>query len=307
MKLVAIMPVRNEAWVLGLSARAALMWCDELLMLVHASDMATERIATELTCEFPGRAWVSFDPDPEWREMEHRQNLLEGARDHGATHIAIVDADELLTGNLLCPDSPTCIDGATTHYSAIRNLIHRLSPGHVLRVPGYNLRGSIDRYHANGIWGNRLFSLAFKDDPRANWQGDQFHHREPFGVRNIPFVPLVGHQGGVMHLWGASERRLVAKHALYKMTERLRWPDKPAAAIDRLYNFAVHESASDGSQYACRWDYAGAPDAWWAPYSGLMQYLQVDAEPWQEHEAQRLLEHYGPERFDGLDLFGLAA
>ena len=31
MKIVATMPVRNEAWVLGLTLRAALMW----LSLIH--------------------------------------------------------------------------------------------------------------------------------------------------------------------------------------------------------------------------------------------------------------------------------
>ena len=32
MKLVGIMPVRNEDWCLDLTARAALMWCDELVI-----------------------------------------------------------------------------------------------------------------------------------------------------------------------------------------------------------------------------------------------------------------------------------
>ena len=290
MKLIAIMPVRNEEWVLGLSARAALMWCDELMILVHASEDNTAAIASGLTCEFPGRAWASFEQDREWNEMAHRQHLLEGARQRGATHVAIVDADELLTGNLL---------------PSIRPHVEKLPPGYILQLPGYNLRGSIERYHANGVWGNRMFSLAFRDDGRATWQGDRFHHREPFGVPNLPYQPVPQGAGGVMHLWGADERRLTAKHALYKMTERLRWPSKAVHEIDRYYNLAIDESASNGTPFACRWDYAAAPAAWWEPYRDLMQYLDLSAAPWQEAEVRRLWMEHGAQRFTGLALFGV--
>ena len=37
MKIIGLMAARNEQWCLGLSARAALMWLDELVILDHAS------------------------------------------------------------------------------------------------------------------------------------------------------------------------------------------------------------------------------------------------------------------------------
>ena len=290
MKLIAIMPVRNEDWVLGLSARAALMWCDELIMLDHASNDATVHIAREIMGEHPGRLFLLHEQDPQWQEMKHRNLMLESARIGGATHIALVDADEVLTGNLL---------------PSIRGHVESLAPGHILQLPGYNLRGSITRYHANGIWGDRLFSLAFKDDGKANWQGDTFHHREPFGFPNQPSMPVAQGQGGIMHLWGADERRLIAKHALYKMTERLRWPNKPVAEIDRAYSLAIYPQASVGTRFTCQWRFSEAPGAWWWPYRDLMQYLDLSAEPWQELECQRLWCQHGAARFAGLDLFGV--
>ena len=201
-----------------------------------------------------------------------------------------MDADEVLTGNLLPP---------------IRGHVESLAPGHVLQLPGYNLRGSISRYHSNGVWGDRLFSLAFKDDGRANWQGDTFHHREPFGFPNRPSMPVVQGYGGIMHLWGADERRLIAKHALYKMTERLRWPAKPVAEIDHLYSLAIRPETSLGTRFTDKWRYAETCPTWWEPYRDLMQYLDLTAEPWQEAECQRLLTEYGAARFAGLDLFGV--
>jgi hypothetical protein len=286
MKLIGLMPARNEEWVLGLSLRAAVRWCDVVVVLDHASTDGTLRVIDDVASE-TGRVLRLRDENPEWDEMRHRQRMLSAAREHGATHVALVDADEVLTGNLL---------------SVIRGHIEALTDGEMLYLPGYNLRGGIDRYHANGIWGNRWFATAFKDDPRASWRGDQFHHREPHGVDWHGWKPVAQSAGGVMHLWGASERRLLAKHRLYKMTEASRWPDKSRVQIDRYYNQAILPSAN--MSYAQNWEYASVPESWWLAYSDLMLHLHVDDTPWQEAECRRLMAQHGAIRFRGLDLFG---
>jgi len=284
MRLIGMMPVRNEAHVLGLSARAALRWVDELLILVHASTDGTDRIAKDLTAEFPNRAFVCFNADPKWREMEHRQHLLTGARQRGATHFAIIDADEILTGNLI---------------GCIRGQIEQLRPGHILQLPGYNLRRSLDQFHENGVWGNRYFSVAFRKDDRANWAGDRFHHREAMGVENFPHRPIMHGQGGILHLWGTSVCRLKARHALYKITERLRWPDKPVAEIDALYSMAIHDPGN--------WRFADVPAEWWEPYADILKHgKSIYDRPWQMDECRRLVAEHGAEYFAGLDLFGIA-
>lgn len=287
MRLIGMMPCRNEDWVLELSARAALMWCDALMILDHASTDRTWEIISRLRVEFPGRVACDCATDPDWKEMQHRQSVLQSSRDMGATHLAIVDADEVLTGNLL---------------PMIRVHIESMPPGRILQLPGYNLRGGIHQYHATGIWSDRWFSTAFRDEPRFGWSGDRFHHREPADC--MPFVrPIAQGQGGVMHLWGASERRLVAKHALYKMTETLRWPEKQRSEIDRTYNLAFVPSAN--LNFDQNWRYGEVPSEWWAPYADLCSRIDLEAVPWQEQECRRLFAEHGPERFAGLNLFGV--
>ena len=106
-----------------------------------------------------------------------------------------------------------------------------------------------------------------------------------------------------MHLWGASERRLRAKSALYKLTERLRWPDKPVQEIDTMYSWAIHGRPQCNDTPAL-WQFRDTPKEWWEPYAHLMKHLHLDADPWQEAECQRLLkEHDGIGK--GLDLFGV--
>jgi hypothetical protein len=276
--------------VLGLSLRVALRWCDAVVVYLHACSDASPDIVEAIIRENDrGRVYVLWDKDPKWDEMSHRQQMLELARNAGATHIAIVDADEVLSTSLIG-----------------REYICSMPQGGMLQLPLYNLRGSIARYHADGIWGNRIVDLAFADNKAAQWAGDCFHARAPSGVQWQPYKPIAQGQGGIMHLWGCSERRLRAKCALYKVVERLRWPDRPAAVIERMYDWAIKGQEGHPSYGTpATWAYRDVPTEWWAPYASLMKYLDVDAEPWQEAEVRRLVIQHGAEMFAGLDLFGV--
>jgi len=297
------MPVRNEAWCLGLTLRAALMWCDEVVCLDHACTDLSSTILQDIEAE-THRVSILQYTNPAWDEMRHRQMMLTEARRHGATHIAIVDADEIVTGNLL----------QSKNFPNLGEFAGWLKPGHCLQLPMYQLRGSLDRYHANGIWGNRWLSVAFADDPRLSWSGDKFHAREPQGMSLRPYRPIQHGQGGVFHLWGVSERRLCAKHALYKITERLKWPSKKISEIDEMYNLWIDENASvrlygtaTGVGWGQPWTFADVPAEWWDPYRGIMHdNLWPNENPWQEAEVRRLVGEHGAERFKGLDLFGIA-
>lgn len=295
MKLIGIMPVRNEAWCLGLSARVALGWCDELVILDHASTDTSRWIIDAIASEnyAADRITRLVASDPQWDEMLHREMMLMVARKTGATHIAIIDADEILTANLL---------------PIIRDVVIAMPRGYMMQLPGYNLRGSLDRYHANGIWGSRWFSLCFQDSPELHWGGDTFHAREPQGMKFRAYQPIAQGAGGVLHLWGVSERRLIARHALYKVIERLRWPDKPVEEIDGMYSWAIRGDPTNRSYGTPdRWAYSDVPAAWWGQYREQWgKYLDIDAEPWQEAEVKRLIAEYGPEPFSRLDLFGVA-
>lgn len=318
MKSVCIMPVRSEGWCLGLTASAVLMWVDELIILEHASTDGTIGIISALQVEYGNRVQCLIECDPQWKEMEHRQRLLDIARDEGATHIVLVDADEILSGNLLEMFPHT-------------NFLSGLSQGEILQLPWLCLRGSIDRYQSTGVWSEQFVSTAFLDDPRYHWaaQGAEkydHHHRHPMGAQLVPYRPVKRPaDGGLMHLQFSSERRLRAKQCLYSMNEVLRWPGRePVDAVRRKYSLAVYGTPAQSSDGRGLPEWAptaakaqkmviGAqedrcepvPDSWWAPYAHLMQYLHVDAVPWQELEVKRLMAEHGPERFRGLDLFGV--
>jgi hypothetical protein len=285
------MPARNEDWILGLSARAALLWCDDLVILDHASEDRTWDIVIGLQREFGDRVQPLLEGWPEWNEMEHRQRLLETARERGATHIALIDADEVLTGNLL-PE--------------IRGHVEQIPKHATLQLPWQCLRGSIAEVDRGEVWGVAQACVAFEDEPRCHWssgerQGYQFHHRHPMGRPYMAFQPVPRSCGGLMHLQFVNERRLRSKQALYKMQEVVRWPGRQSAAeINAIYNPAVYGQMRATADHCL----SPVPPEWWAPYASWMQYLQPDAAPWQEAECARLWEQHGEAPFAGLDLFG---
>lgn len=286
MRLIGLMPFRNEAWILELAIRQALKWCDGLVLFDHASTDDGIAIIRDLNHEFYDRLYLDLQPDPLWNEMAHRQTMLDTAMSWGATHIAIIDADEILTENLV---------------PAIRDYAARLGDRQMLQLPGFNLRGGW-KYHANGTWGNRWFSTVFKVNPTAQWSGDKFHAREPAGVQWSHVRPFNHIQGGTLHFWGYNEDRLRAKHALYKVTERIRWPDKRVVDIDRLYSLAIHGNAQNRDT-PIHWQYRDVPEAWRPPE---LYAIDEPRELWQVAEVRRIVAEHGPERFAGLDLFGIA-
>ena len=285
-KLVCLMPVRNEDWVLGLSARAVLRWVDHLVVLDHASVDQTPAVIAAVQLEFPGRITVLGEEDPEWQEMRHRQRMLSVARDLGASHIVMVDADEVLSGNLL---------------PIIRDVVFGAPAGQTMELPWLCLRGSIDTVMTSGVWGDNTVCMAFRDSGKCHWKarsGYDFHHRHPMGRPFIGYAPISREDGGLMHLQFVNERRLRAKQALYKMVEVVRWPGRdPVVTIDERYNEAVY-----GSERAA---IADVPVNWWESYADLLGHLRTDAKPWQEAECARLWDQHGPARFRGLDLFGV--
>lgn len=312
MKIVGLMACRNEDWCLGLTARAALMWLDGLVLLLHRCEDGSTRIAAELNCETEKPVCINVSQTEQWEEMKHRQMMLECAREHqDATHIVYIDADEILTADLL--DTQPGASG-----QRIRALINMLPPNSILQIPWLQLRGSIGQVHVRGVWADHQNAdLAFRDDPALYWSSDgrggyDFHHRKPMGKTLVPWAPLGARRdSGLMHLQMVNGRRLRAKQALYKMTEVLRWPGRePIAMVNERYNLAVYGQyktpKADDLKRSLDATLTAAPlDRWWKAYSHLMHHLKPHTAPWQEAEVLRLLEEHGPQKFAGLDLFGL--
>ena len=306
MKLIGLMLVRNEQWILGASLRTALKWCDEMVVVDTGSWDNSNRIINEVTGEQPYRIHysrmvptktvaiknsydgVEHDIEQEdlggwWNEMDVRQHSLQLGRRMGGTHFAMVDADEILTANLI---------------SRIYDDIGHLKPGQVIDYPMLAMR-RLDAYQDDGsIWSGVMLSTAFMDRENLTWRPDglgyHFHHRCPYGIETVTLKPVQNKwDGGIMHLQFADQERLRWKHRLYKMIERLRWPGRDTVEqVNWRYSLAL-EPAKRVTQI---------PHEWY--YPEMKERIDIDQTPWHKSECRRLWDVYGPEPFKGLDLWG---
>ena len=309
MKIVGLMAARNEEWCLGLTARAALMWLDELVILDHASTDGTSKIIDEVSHETERVSRIAVR-NPLWEEMKHRQMMLDIARDRKATHICYIDADEILTGDLLRTELGRI---------NIRHMFRSIPPASILEIPWLALRGSIGQVHVSGPWADsQVASFGFEDSPKLHWSsaergGYDFHHRAPMGKPLIPWQPLGGanplvtqkRESGLMHLQFVSGRRLRAKQYLYQLTERLRWPDRePVRVVRERYSLAVYGQRTPSPLPPTGLGPVPSMESWWGPYQHLMKYFHPHMEPWQLAECERIRrENPGIEK--DLDDFGL--
>lgn len=288
MKIVGVIPVRNEDWILGLSLRVALEWCDSVIIAFHKSCDTSHQIVLQVASnendcrqnpELVRVSWLDWTGKA-WDEMDQRQALLNSARLEDATHIALIDADEVLCGDSL---------------PRIRALAEDLPPAGMLTARMPCMWRGLDQYRVDrgSVWSGRHdLALVFRDAPGLCWapahDGYQHHSRAPRGIQTTYRANL-----DVMHLQFASWRRLLAKQTWYRMTDRLENPNRPSSQIERTYAAATDER---GAQLA------EAPAEWWEPYKEWRKYVDLEREPWHEAEIRRMLSEHGEEKFAGLSI-----
>jgi len=84
-KVIALTATRNEDWVLGLSLRVSLSYCDAVVITDHCSGDRSGQIIRDVQAEFPERRIsVRRSEDEEWREMDVRQKCWTAAAGSGA-------------------------------------------------------------------------------------------------------------------------------------------------------------------------------------------------------------------------------
>jgi hypothetical protein len=284
--LVGIFPCRNEEWILGLSLRAMLLWMDEVIILDHAS---IKPIVAEDFCDEPARVTVLRDDDPTWHEMAQRQRLLEAARAHRATHIAILDADEIVSGSLIP--------------NRARSMAERTMPSTMVALPQIVCRGSIYQQHQSGIWAEQDTGICFKDQIAFHWKarnGYEHHHRAPYGMHQAGRCVVNREFGGLFHLQFVDDGRLRAKQFHYQLMERIRWPHKSVDEIRRQYSWSIYGATGPTEGH----DLKPIPELWWEPYKQWLHYLKPESEPWYIPEIRRILRE-NPGIESGLDNFGV--
>lgn len=285
MKLIALMLVRNEERFLNFTARVALEWVDCIVFYIHNCTDSTLQIIEQLDKEFPDRISYLETNDPEWKEMDLRQAMLEHGRILEGTHFAMIDADEAITANVIFN---------------VRGWVEALSPVDVLELPMVATWRSLYNYRDDSsVWSRSWISLAFKDSPDRSWRPDstgyQHHSRTPSGIESRKRMLKRG-EGGIFHMQWIDWDWLKIKQTWYAMKDLILHQERGIERIGKMYGESVDET---------RINLTPVPQEWHSPYRNLINFMNTNCVPWQKAECDEMIERYGISMFAGLEKYGL--
>lgn len=279
MKLLAIVPVRNEEWILRQNLQVLTRLCDAVFV---ADQHSTDR-TPDICREFARVHYLRNDapyPSPENR----RHILLNAARDYdGCNVILTVDADEILTATALTdPGWPMLLDS--------------LQPGDSVLLRWVMLWKHPRRYRDDrSVWADRWVPFLFRDDRQTNYAAGNWHEpRVPqaFTWEARRFEPVK-----VLHYQFVAWERMLSKQSHCRVLELLRSPRASAVAINQQYIITKDER---------RMILRDVPPDWIEPWlsEGIgLEHFRHPALFWYDIEILRFFAQHGAQRFADLDVW----
>lgn len=211
-KVICIVPVRNEAWILARFLECASLWSDHIIIADQNSTDGSRDIAKQYS-----KVILIDNVSEEFNEPERQKLLISEARKIEGQRILIaLDADECLTGNFLSSPEWKTLTAS--------------SPGTVLKFQWINLLPDMQN-----CWipkEERVF--GFVDDGISEHVGRIIHSQRvpiPERARALSLKEIK-----ILHYQYADWSRMQSKHRWYQMWERINHPQKSSISIYRRYN-----------------------------------------------------------------------
>jgi hypothetical protein len=222
MKLIALLPFKDEEWILPAYLSSVAPVVDEIVAI---DDGSTDR--SRALVEAAGGYVVDNTAVVEsgWAEHSIRETLLRLGRERGGTHFIGLDADEALT---------------TPSRTHLRAALAGLQPGQKLAMQWLTLWKSPTEYRDDeSVWKDLFKDFAFADS------GGGGHDYAFLGVARTPgdndmakWVRLAPERGAVLHYQFVPWHRTQVKQAWYRCSELIRTPER-AYDINQMYSITL--------------------------------------------------------------------
>jgi len=285
MKLVGLMLCHHDDWIIGLSARAALKWCDALAVLDLGVQGRVPEIIDKLSGEEAGRVWkVNNSNLVTLGVVSPYQLLMDKANELGATHIAIIGTNYVLTSNVI---------------DQIRSMIETLKEEQFLDMPLLTCWKGFMQYRVDkASWAGATIPIAFKNSGGIQWpvEAGYDHFYLPSGKSWTLHKPFHQMHGGMMYLEPVNWRLYKARYYLRQMLKLVK--KNVLGGRPKLDKSASRVIDEQGIKLA------KVPGTWWEGYFDLFDHVSMWKMPWYEEEISRLREENNPNLFDAIELPG---
>lgn len=237
MKVVALLPFKNEAWILPAYLSSIAPVVDEIAGIDDGS-ADDSRALIEAVGGFVQAARPGGDRETHWRWIS--EDMLRVGRERGGTHFVCLDADEALTAP------------AGTH---LRDALAALAPGEKVQMQWLALWKDPGAYRDDdSVWSDNHKDFAFADAPGLAFEGWWPHRHGRTAGPNDPALlkRLPPGQGAVLHYQFVPWSRFQVKQAWYRCIEFIRAPEK-AYDINAMYAPTLGDPSARTTRIPAEW------------------------------------------------------
>lgn len=277
MKLIALLAMKNEQWILPTYLSSVAGVVDEVVAVDDGSrDASRELVEQAGGVVLPARKGGNWESHYGWI----RDDLLRIGRERGGTHFLCIDADEAITAP------------AREH---LRRALEELPPGHKIAMSWLALWKSATRYRSDdSVWSNNIKEFAFSDREGYRYEGQWPHRagRTPGPKDRALWQTLAPEQGAVLHFQFTPWEMFQYKQAWYRCAELMRTPDL-APEINEMYRPTLDDPAART---------VDVPRTWLAGLA-IPSALEDLPPAWHREEMLGWIDERGIEFFEPLEIW----
>lgn len=289
MKTVALLPVKNEAWIIKTYLSSIKPFADSVIALDDGSEDGTiDMLMSEPFVTLYKTSDVL--PAESMTDMSARRSfLLSKAREFGATHQIWLDADEAIPA--LFADQ-------------FKEALSLLKPGQKLRMPWVTLWKKSESMRTDSVWRDLRKDFAFCDDGTAAFSSQHLSESrtpetilEEAGKTEAPTDRWTDCNIPVLHFQFVFWERAQAKQAWYRCHELIQG-QRSARRINATYSIADDSERVTTSDTPKEWI-----EKMTLPERDHLRFLAEEATSTYRSRMQEWFNSYGIEYFEGLDIW----
>ncbi|MFA5879705.1 MAG: glycosyltransferase family 2 protein [Candidatus Margulisiibacteriota bacterium] len=273
MKIITLIPIKNEDWILDYTLKNISKFSDYIIV----ADQMSEDKSREICKKY--EKVILLDNKEKFHSNKVRWQMLDAARNfEGNNFIFSIDADEFI--------SPLIKEKLIK----IQNNIY---PGTTISFQWIQLCEPFGYYRNDGVWKNSFKPIAFWDNRKMNYIKQQVANdhvgRVPYD-KSYPNIKIEGYP--LLHLQFAASKKTQIRQAWYRCSELI-LENKSPRKINHFYRETYDESKA--IKLPLRKE--------WLKEIELPDNLNTIYSKWRTKQIFEWFDEYGIEKFEPLQIW----
>ena len=290
MKIVALLPFKNEEWCLPSYLHNTIKVVDEIIAIDDGSTDNSVKILEDAGAKvYSSEKLRNFNSG--WSEGSIRAELLKLGREAGGTHFVCLDADESFSNNFV---------------EISKKSISQLRPGEKIAMQWLALWKSYTHYrHDSTVWSNNWKDFIVADSPELTYNSNQHMHlgRTPISPHESGkshWISYPPNYAAVMHFQFSVYNNFQLKQSWFRCSELIQAPGTESA-INAKYSITLLDQGVGLQEMPKEW-YNGVPFPTvdnFDPEWNEDKFLRKDLLP----GIMKYFDDYGVDYFKDLDIW----